>query len=326
MACGLGEFSRFVAELDARAASGPPDAAACWAAERLAGIVGFDCAWFGWADVAAAGVEIHASATMHLPDDYFAFWRTISDQDLLAARIWSGPRTVATYDRGEREQTEGMVALADRYGLRRFGTAMTRRPGRASSFFLSGYRGDPRAPAFDASEQEFLQCAVDQITIGLRRAARSGLEPDAVALYVSEAGVGLVGYEAARARLEEFWPGWCGDRLPPALAALLAGPEGEHILVDRGLVVSAAPAPGAAGLRRLAIRRLRPADRLTKRERSVAAGLAAGETHKETAGRLGLSPHTVRNQIRSIYAKLGVGSRAGLVRALDGAGTAPLGV
>ena len=50
---------------------------------------------------------------------------------------------------------------------------------------------------------------------------------------------------------------------------------------------------------------------LTPREREVLALLAVGETNKGIARRLGISAKTVGNHVEHIYAKLGVGNRAG---------------
>lgn len=52
-----------------------------------------------------------------------------------------------------------------------------------------------------------------------------------------------------------------------------------------------------------------PFDRLTDRERHIAARLARGESNARIARHLGLSEKTVRNQLSAIFAKLGVGDR-----------------
>ena len=52
---------------------------------------------------------------------------------------------------------------------------------------------------------------------------------------------------------------------------------------------------------------------LTAREREVLAGVARGERSKEIAVRLGISERTVGSYLNSIFAKLGVDSRAAAV-------------
>lgn len=54
---------------------------------------------------------------------------------------------------------------------------------------------------------------------------------------------------------------------------------------------------------------------LTPGEHAAARRFAAGLTHKQVARELGVSPHTVRSQLASAYAKLGLHSKAALVRA-----------
>lgn len=48
---------------------------------------------------------------------------------------------------------------------------------------------------------------------------------------------------------------------------------------------------------------------LTMREREILSLLANGETTKELAQKLGVSPRTVQKHLQRIYAKLGVNGR-----------------
>jgi NarL family two-component system response regulator YdfI len=67
---------------------------------------------------------------------------------------------------------------------------------------------------------------------------------------------------------------------------------------------AAAPAPAAPDRR--------PLD-LTEREREILDGVAHGDRNKEIAARLGISERTVGSHLNSIFAKLGVDSRASAV-------------
>jgi DNA-binding CsgD family transcriptional regulator len=58
-------------------------------------------------------------------------------------------------------------------------------------------------------------------------------------------------------------------------------------------------------------------DALTPRERIVAAAFGEGQSYKEIAGQLGLSPATVRHYLREIYAKTHVSNKAELVHLLS---------
>jgi DNA-binding NarL/FixJ family response regulator len=53
---------------------------------------------------------------------------------------------------------------------------------------------------------------------------------------------------------------------------------------------------------------------LSEREQEVLSLIAAGSTNKEIAGRLHLSPHTVKEHTSAIYRKLGVRNRAEATR------------
>jgi DNA-binding CsgD family transcriptional regulator len=56
---------------------------------------------------------------------------------------------------------------------------------------------------------------------------------------------------------------------------------------------------------------------LSGREREIALLLAAGQKNREIGERLFIAESTVKSHVKSIYRKLGVSNRVGLVRALD---------
>lgn len=320
MKSSLNLFSKFVSEMQTRVKTDDAEGLARWAVGELSETLGFDAAWYGWADISPDGVEIHANASLNLPDDYYDTWLTMADEDLLAAQMLENPGTVATYNRVGERQTEGMVHLADTYGLKKIATAMHTRPGRVASFYLSSYRVGRHVRDWGQTEQEFLQCAVDQLSDAMKLSANEpgrAETPGEVSIFVNENGIGILGLNALREQLGAFWPGWDGDELPARLRSLIREP-GEHILTDRELVVRCEDVPGlqGMGLRKLTLRKLTPFDLLTHREREVARTLAAGKSHKEAARILGVAPATIRNQTQAVYSKLGIDNRASLVSLL----------
>ena len=54
-------------------------------------------------------------------------------------------------------------------------------------------------------------------------------------------------------------------------------------------------------------------ERLTRAERQIVEAVVGGASNAEIAQRRRRSPHTIGNQLRSIYGKLGISSRAQLI-------------
>jgi DNA-binding CsgD family transcriptional regulator len=104
------------------------------------------------------------------------------------------------------------------------------------------------------------------------------------------------------------WPGWRGPQLPEALHCSLsraarfdgraitvrARPHGDLIVVD--------------------VTHRGPLDRLSPREAEIARRWCRGDSYKAIARDLEVAPTTVRHHLRSIYAKLGVASKAALAQ------------
>ena len=316
MAVGVASFSRFISEMNDRTREEDAEGLARWAVADLSQTLGFDAAWYGWAKLRPEGVEVYANATLNLPDGFYDYWRTMSDQDLLARYMIENPGKVAIYDRKQSRQTDGMASLSDKFGLRRMSTAMNGHYRDYASFYISSYRVGEGARNWSEAERDYMQCAVDQLSAAMKLTRAEPGRPDrpgTVTILASENGIGLLGLTALRAQFGDIWPRWTGDHLPEQLARLITTP-GQHILPDRDLVVTVETAPRfqGMGLRRLTLRRLTQVDMLSPREREVARALSDGHSHKEVARLLGLAPATVRNQTQSIYQKLGVDNRASL--------------
>lgn len=318
----LRQFSDFVQGLNDGANQRDVADILGWSTRELSDILGFDSAWYGWAQICDDGPVIHASSTYNLPDGYFGSWTEIAPQDLLVAQFLKDPAGVPTYDRGGAVHTDGMQHLSDTYGLKKMATAMNLREGRSASLWISAYRGGETARAWSTEECEFLQCAVDHVAAAARAAAqkdKNAPDTDACSILINESGVAIVGLNSLQDRFGHIWSRQDGDQVPRCLAEYIDQP-GEHMLIDRGLVARCEPVTGADGmsLQKLTLRPLQKFDLLTDRERRVAHILASGNSHKETARILGVAPSTVRNHTQSIYAKLGVDNRSRLASVVPG--------
>jgi DNA-binding NarL/FixJ family response regulator len=109
------------------------------------------------------------------------------------------------------------------------------------------------------------------------------------------------------------------DAVPPQRVAtwLAAGFAGVLSTTATDVRLRAAIRAAAAGLRVLTPDQLpspapvagRAGEPLTARERQVLQLLALGSSNKEIAQRLGISGHTVKYHLQSLFGKLGAGSR-----------------
>jgi len=108
-----------------------------------------------------------------------------------------------------------------------------------------------------------------------------------------------------------------GDRVRALLEGVSVEPDLEHYrrrLCDAAVQGSLTPAPRAsAGRATMSRSGDVPIEPLTEREMTVLRLLVGGMSNKEIAKETSVSVNTVKTHVRSIYGKLGVGSRARLV-------------
>ncbi|GGB30585.1 hypothetical protein GCM10011505_09940 [Tistrella bauzanensis] len=339
MTFGIRTFSAYLKDADGFLEQAPPLAALDQCVDRLAQVLGFDSAWYGfmsWGQAAAGGgaragaggpgVVVHGTATLNLPGGYFQAWQAMRHDDLLLDQISRAPRQVAIWRRGEHHETEGLAAMADRYDLGAVASATQIRADLPGALFLACYRrGGVGIRNWHADEQDFIYAAVEVLDRQIRDRAERPMVAGGtgVDLLVSMAGHCIFGGARLRAVLGIDVDGPLRHRLQSGFRAALAGPDPVS-MDDLGLVVTAMPKACSddAGLRAVHVASLTPASRLSPREAEVAALLVQGLNHKQVARQLGVAPATVRNQTSRIYDKLGVGNRATLAAALGAAAPA----
>lgn len=185
------------------------------------------------------------------------------------------------------------------------------------------FRGDAAAP-FRDDEKALLEHLTPHMVAAWRQSQLAHHHRAAV----TGAGVGLSGHESyavtddqglVHAAGEDFClalrdvsPGWLGPRFPEALRDLVVGNRTSLVVGEYEFTAR------RANERRLfAVSRQVGAFGLTPAETRVARLYAEGLSQRDIALRHQVSPATVRNQLASVYQKLGVHSKLDLLRALN---------
>lgn len=200
------------------------------------------------------------------------------------------------------------------------------------------YRG-PGEPAFTRQDGELLagvhELVADRVRRALFASAPGGTANGGPAVLVVDGQDRVTSTTAAVEQHIDELGGWDHGSLPANLLALTAlvrgsgqpaatrvrGRSGRWLALqalaldgppgDRSLVVSIDTAPASAvGQMRLAARGL------TVREQDVARLVLQGASTKDIAASLFLSPHTVQDHLKAIFAKLGVSSRREMIAQL----------
>ena len=284
-------------------------------------VIGFDRAWWGiMSPVAAGGFRLLSSYRANLPASYVETWDTCTPDDRLASSVSDAPTHTVRFDTHQLHSTPGLYEINAGVGNQHAlctAIKLAERPG--DFLFVSLFRGG-RSPAFDASEAWAKQFLMPHVFMGWRHnlgrnQERADAQPAGGLL--ASAFVDLqwgvieksAGFQDCVTRI---WPAWAPPALPPALVSALRRDGARSVFSDLVFSIEAAGA-----LQRLSIRRLRAIDRLTPRESDVARAFSSGQSYKEVARALQLSPATVRHYLREIYIKLGLTDKAELASLLN---------
>ena len=108
--------------------------------------------------------------------------------------------------------------------------------------------------------------------------------------------------------VREEWSEWRGPSVPEELAKHLSDNSGKAF-IGRSVVIRANAFKDLTVLR---IRKKATYDKLSVRERQISQLFANGQSQKDIAKKLSISPATVNNHITTVYAKLGINDKAQL--------------
>lgn len=316
-AMDLARFSSLVLAWQRLAVEAPAEGFRAAALGLLEPAVAFDSGWWGIANPQAGQVSVMQGHLHRLPPEFIEDWWGIADVDSLARRCAEQPG-VTVLDDGSATGMPAEDAFDARYDLA--GALSTLLPDESTGLysFLSLFRGQ-RSPAFTEAERGLVELLMPHLVqaeqthwrLGLGRQFNHAGEWQAQA---DEAGYLLQASPDFCQLLVREFPAWPGGPLPEPLRPLLAAGQGRW----QGRQIEASVDPLADGARASPAARCRVTLRqrighgLTRREETIARAYAAGDSYKEIARQLGLSPATVRGYLRECYLKLGVSNKAAL--------------
>lgn len=283
-------------------------------------VLPFDSSMWGTATTTPQGIDIHTIHLHNQPGEMLTAYEELKHLDTAAQAVGQPGRSTVAFNAREWFHAREQAPLRD-YG-RRFEQAncfisSEFNPDTNFVHWVSLFRADEQARCTEA-EKDLLALLTPHVmqALTLNRVAHlDQLEKprlDGQGSAISDLRGTVYHADAAfEALLKNEWTGWRGNRLPAPLLDSCVRGQAQH--TGAATVVTHRAEHGLLFLRARPRGRV---DDLTPREHTVAELVARGSTHKEIAQMLGRSPATVRNQIRSVYDKLGITNIAGLIDAL----------
>jgi DNA-binding CsgD family transcriptional regulator len=281
------------------------------ALERLRADLSFDTAWWG---VAHSSHDIHSSFPYNLPADYANFYLAhVSDTDTLAEAGLSRPGTTVRFAAADFAASTGLSRLTQTFGIQQALCTVLSTPTLNLSMFISLYRNRAH-PDYTEDERRFCDWVAPHLWATWTAnwiAQMEHIRANNAASRVAHAICDQRGVlHSAEPRFVELmraeWADWHGPSLPAQLhQQALTSDEfrGETIALRRF---------NACGLTLMEARLNSALDMLSPREKTIAEAFAVGESYKQIAARLGLSPATVRHHLRSIYVKTNISNKSAL--------------
>lgn len=289
--------------------------------------VQFDTAMWGTGTVQpeTLALDVHSIHLHRQPQEMLADYQAVQHEDTAAASLFGRRHATGAFNRAEwfdGQRRPGFEAFLDRYGHANVLLTVDTDPACGAVQWISLFRGDPdelctseQARMFERLSPHMMQAWVMNLRLQVQSDASVPDWPGGGSA-VADLG-GRVFH--ADAKFQNLLRAECAagsaGRLPAAVLEHFRAGAAVH--TGRSAVLACRP---QHGLLFLHARPRCPADDLTPREMAVARCVAQGMAYKEIARQLGRAPATVRNQIQSIYGKLGIGSIAELVRELRALG------
>lgn len=328
----LRALSRSLLQLAEQAQHAPLQDLLHQALQTLRGLVPFDSAWWGEVSAGESGAgggaqEVQAAprnwlhGSIGLARGFADEWNALSAADDFAQHSMRHlGEVIRERDLvGAPPEDPQVMAFAERHGLYHCMALTGELPHSGLLFFVSVYRTPTRSEFTDAETVLFGEFVLHLLQHWHHRLQRlqsdSPRRPwDSFALAQPTGELLFAGLRISQA-LRAAHPEWAGTHLPPAVVQALPGAPC-NLVLGKACRLRLEPCGPLVALS-IASRQHKQA--LAPRELSVAMLYAQGQSHKDIAATLGLTPATVRTYLRTAYAALGVRNKLELVAALRNA-------
>lgn len=300
---------------------GHPHTLLAEAMQVLRRLVPFDSAW--WGEVSQGSADAAPRNWLHgsigLSRGFAEEWNQLAVADDFARLSMQRLGTVIRERDAavDREESQELVAFGRRHNLYHCMAITVELPRSGLLFFVSMYRSPTGVQFGDAETTllaEFTRHLLCHWSHTLEQWAPGSPEHpwESYALAEPDGRLLFAGLRMGLA-LSAAYPGWPGAALPQALVQCAQAlpctlvPVGKahrfRLEACGSLLAVSLPSRSAKSP-------------LAPREMSAAMLYASGQSHKEIAATLGLSPATVRTYLRSAYSALGVSNKIELMAAL----------
>lgn len=283
--------------------------------------LGFDSALWGTGVVTPQGVVVHSLYLFRQPPEMIENYERIKQHDTLSIEAFGNlgqTLNVAMSDPHWRARVHPeMLAHIQRYGMENTLSTTVADPLSGLWSAISFYRSDTHRPFTEAQrrfKQNLMPHLIETLTIKRFDYVRNGggKTPKQTLAICDRHGILHYAEPGFPVAMTSEWPEWPGVRLPAALIDKLFMRE-SHSHSGQALVITLAP---LNDMWLLSLRKKSKIDLLSARELQVAKYFAQGMTYREISKKLHISPVTVRNHLRAIYAKLEINNKAEMVHFL----------
>jgi DNA-binding CsgD family transcriptional regulator len=277
-------------------------------------VVPFDKAWWGIMSPQGPSYRLHSAHPYNLSAGFESLWEDTKSDDALAHAVSQQPQQTVYFDQSRFNQAPGLAMLMGEHRIGQAFCTSVYLPSETAFVFLSLYR-EHGEPEFNADERMMNQYLMPHLTSFWEANRISQLDYLKTRSAQERVPMAIVDrqFQVLNADDDFFdilrreWPSWAGGDLPRGLVACLksTSPDGvfklarvvgRRYFLDEFCVV--------------ALRERQCVDLLSKREFEVAKAFSKGDSYKEIARNMEISPATVRHYLRVIYEKLEVGGKA----------------